>query len=121
MSLGNDPGRVRGRSEEDLEASEAVAGARQARAYLAQDGAAPSVEAILEEMGRDPEGYPLEDGPTEIAASRAARRALGLEDDRQIRTDGGSISTHWINESETWCPQCQRYRLSCSHLERGQR
>ena len=79
MSLGNDPSRVPDRSEEGLRAAEAVAGARETRAYLGQDGPAPSVEAILEELGRDAEGYPLEDGPAEISTHEAARRALGLE------------------------------------------
>ena len=78
MSLGNDPSRFP--SEEDRVAGERVGEARQARAELARDGPAPSVEAILREMGRDADGYPIEDGPDEfVPASTAARRALGLE------------------------------------------
>lgn len=67
--------------EEEIRASESVAAARQERAELRRDGPAPSVEAILREMGRDSEGYPLPSGPEEIRASTAARRALDLSSD----------------------------------------
>lgn len=40
------------------------------------------------------------------------------DDDREIRTDGGrDLNGHWINDRETWCPHCQRFRLSCAHVE----
>lgn len=67
--------------EEEIEAAEAVAAARQERAELARDGPAPSVEAILREMGRGPDGYEVAEGPDEwVSASTAGRRALGVED-----------------------------------------
>jgi len=59
-----------------IEESEAVAAAQQARYELLRDGPAPSVEAILREMGRDADGRALEDGPTNVTASEAARRLL---------------------------------------------
>jgi hypothetical protein len=75
MSLGNDPRRVT--SEADVEAAEAVAAARQERHELARGGSAPSVEAILREMGRDADGYEVAEGPDEwVSASEAGRRAL---------------------------------------------
>lgn len=81
MSLGNDPSRFR--TEEDVLASERVAEARQARYELSRDGPAPSTEAVLREMGRDADGYDVAERPDEfVPASVAARRALGLEDDR---------------------------------------
>lgn len=83
MSLGNDPARV---PSTPIEHSEAIAAARQARAYIGQDGPAPSVTGILREMGRDGDGAPLEDGPTEITAHEAARRALGLEPEESTAT-----------------------------------
>lgn len=49
--------------EEEIEAAEAVAAARQERAELARDGPAPSVEAILRQMGRGPDGYEVAEGP----------------------------------------------------------
>jgi hypothetical protein len=79
MSLGNDPRRVT--SEADVEAAEAVAAACQERHELALDGPAPSVEAILREMGRGPDGYEVAEGPDEwVPASVAGRRALDVED-----------------------------------------
>jgi hypothetical protein len=67
--------------EEEIEAAEAVAAARQERAELARDGPAPSVEAILRQMGRGPDGYEVAEGPDEwVSASTAGRRALGVED-----------------------------------------
>lgn len=76
MGLGNDPSLFQ--TEEDVLAAERVAEAKQARHELAQDGAAPSVDAILAEMGRDTEGYKTGDGPDEfVAATDAAIRALG--------------------------------------------
>ena len=77
MSLGNDPSNI----APPIEYAEAVAGAREARAFLKQDGPAPSVASILEEMGRDRTGAPLEDGPVDITAHEAARRALGLTEE----------------------------------------
>lgn len=65
--------------EQEMAASEALGAAQQARHELGRTGPAPSVEAILREMGRGPEGYPLEhvDGEPEfVPASEAARRAL---------------------------------------------
>lgn len=67
-------------SNEEMRANEAVVAARQARHELERTGPAPTVEAILEEMGRDRDGYPLSrlSSPEEewIAASEAALRAL---------------------------------------------
>ena len=75
MSFGNDPSRFT--TDEDVEAGERLAAARQERAELAQGGPAPTVEAILREMGRGPDGYPIEDGPDGwVPASEAGRRAL---------------------------------------------
>lgn len=63
--------------EEEVLASERVAEARHEVWELSQDGQAPSVEAVLREMGRDSDGYPIEEGPDEfVPASEAARRAL---------------------------------------------
>lgn len=67
--------------EEEIAASEALAAARQERHELGRDGPAPSVEAILREMGRDADGYELPDAPEEfVPASEAGRRALGVDD-----------------------------------------
>lgn len=75
MSLGNDPSLFD--TEEDVLAGERVAEAQQARYELTRDGPAPSVDAILAQMGRDPQGYKTGDGPEEfVPASEAARRAL---------------------------------------------
>ena len=66
---------------EDVRASEAVAAAQQERARLGRDGPAPSTESILREMGRGPDGYPIDEGPDEwVPASTAGGRALGLEE-----------------------------------------
>lgn len=73
MSLGNDPRRTR----DDAEVAEALAAAQQERARLARDGPAPSVESILREMGRGPDGREIDEGPDEwVPASTAGQRAL---------------------------------------------
>lgn len=78
MSLGNDPSRVTSRV--DVEAGERLAEARQARHEVGRDGPAPSVEAILREMGRGADGRPIEAGPDRfVPASTAARRALSTD------------------------------------------
>lgn len=62
---------------EEIEAGEALAAARQERHELGRNGSAPSVEAILREMGRGPDGYPIAEGPDEwVPASVAGNRAL---------------------------------------------
>ena len=44
------------------------------------------------------------------------------DDDREVATDGGrDLNGHWINDDETWCPECQRYRISCAHVGGEQR
>jgi hypothetical protein len=59
------------------EAAMRKAAARRERQRLLEDGAAPSTESILREMGRGPDGEPIEDGPDEfVPASTAAIRAL---------------------------------------------
>lgn len=84
MSLGNDPSRFD--DEDEVHAAERVAEARQARRELARNGAAPSTEAILAEMGRDRDGREVPDGPDEfVPASEAARRALGRDTDDAAR------------------------------------
>jgi len=80
--------------EEEIAAAEALAAARQERAELARDGPAPSVEAILREMGRGPDGYELPDAPEEfVSASEAGRRALGVEDVEETLTVQGETDT----------------------------
>jgi hypothetical protein len=89
MSLGNDPSNL---PPSDPEVGEAIAAARQERHELARTGPAPSVEAILREMGRGPDGRPIPEGPDEwIPASTAARRALGIDDveDGEENNDDG--------------------------------
>lgn len=78
MSLGNDPRRT-----PSTEAVEAVAAATQAQAELRRDGPAPSVEAILRELGRSRDGRPLDDVETlpSHRAGEAARRAIAEVDD----------------------------------------
>lgn len=72
--------------EDEIEAAEAVAAARQERHELGRDGPAPSVEAILREMGRGPDGFSIEAGPDEwVPVSEAGQRAL----DRRRREQGG--------------------------------
>ncbi len=61
---------------DSLDAAEAVATAQQVRHALIQDGPAPSVSRILEEMGRDSGGYPLGDEPKDLSAHQAARQLL---------------------------------------------
>jgi len=76
--------------DEDVLASERVGEARQAARELARDGPAPSVEAVLREMGRGPDGYPIDDGPDEfVAASEAARRAIA-DVDPTVEVEEGS-------------------------------
>jgi hypothetical protein len=78
MSLGNDPRRT-----PSTTAVEAVAAATQAQAELRRDGPAPSVEAILRELGRSRDGRPLDDAETipPHRAGEAARRAIADVDD----------------------------------------
>ncbi|NHX41321.1 MULTISPECIES: hypothetical protein [Haloarcula] len=64
------------RRNESLDAAEAVAAACEARRELRIDGPAPSVSKILEAMGRDGDGYPLGDKPTEDNAFETARQLL---------------------------------------------
>jgi len=67
--------------EEEIEASERVVEARQARHEIGRDDPAPSVEAILREMGRDADGYRIAEGPDGfVPASTAARRATARID-----------------------------------------
>ena len=94
MSLGNDPSQVP--SQQDVEAGEALAAARQERHELGRHGRAPSTESILREMGRGPDGYPIPEGPDEwISASEAGRRALeDLQEEQPEQrpiTDGGQL------------------------------
>ena len=43
------------------------------------------------------------------------------DDDREVATDGGrDLNGHWLNDNESWCPDCQRYRVSCAHLDGGE-
>lgn len=86
MSLGNDPRRT-----PSIEVIEAVAAAKQAHAELRRDGPAPSVEAILQELGRDADGRPVDGVETlpSHRASEAARRAIADVDDTvEVRERG---------------------------------
>lgn len=75
--------------EEEIHAAERVAEARQACRELSRDGPAPSVEAVLREMGRDRDGYPIPEGPDEfVPASEAARRAIA-EVDPTVEVEDG--------------------------------
>lgn len=63
-------------TDDSLNAAAALAAAQQARYALRQDGIAPSVSRILEEMGRDSKGYPLDNGPKNLSAHQAACQLL---------------------------------------------
>jgi len=53
-------------------ASQAVAAALDAQRSVSGDDV-PGVNAILEAMGRSPDGYPSDGGPTDLTANQAAR------------------------------------------------
>lgn len=72
MSLGNDPQKT----TVPIEWSEALAAVAETQAELRRDGKAPPRDAILQEMGRKPNGEPLPDGPYDVTASEAARKLL---------------------------------------------
>lgn len=78
--------------EEDLAASEALGAARQERHELGRDGPAPSVEAILREMGRGPDGYALDGHSVDefVPVSEAGRRALAALDDSDSGEEGSA-------------------------------
>ena len=61
-----------GDSAECRLASQAVADALDAQRSVSSDDI-PSVNAILEVMGRNPDGYPFDGGPTDLTANQAAR------------------------------------------------
>lgn len=62
---------------DEQRAAEAVGAAQQARYELSRDGPAPSVAAILREMGRHADGRPRDGADVDdVTASEAARRAL---------------------------------------------
>ena len=56
------------------DASKAVAAALEAQRSVS--GAAPSVNAILQVMGRNPDGYPTAVGPNDVTADEAVRFLL---------------------------------------------
>jgi len=60
---------------EDRRAKRAVVEAERVSAMI-DDDVTPSPNAILQEMGRTPDGTPLPDGPRGITAVQAARRLL---------------------------------------------
>jgi len=49
--------------------------------------------------------------PTDLETSDSAEFVVA---------DGSGTVSGWISESEaTWCPDCQRHRISCAHSNGG--